>query len=1374
MARPKHQRKSQCPFSKLAIGILVVLSSAAAFAQQSNYPHLDISGYKKWEYKRVNVAPSRNYFSGLTQLGGYYPSYSGGPWQERLQLRILGQLSENLAVSYDLEQQPETPEKYNVKVAYFNNELTFGDFTANFSGNEFASASKYLNGVMITAKDSWYDIIAVPSAKLKSQTQSLTTQYGNNSMGPYNLGNGSIIEGSEKIELNEQRLIRNLDYTIDYFEGNVTFNRILTSLDEFKYTYEYTNILDLFFPSLSKRDFLGFQSRFTINPEEFGKPTPKREAVKAFARESFPISASESEQSEEEASGQYRLEHVPVVKFSEKITFRGRRLKSNEDYLIRYDSGRIKLSTKFLPSQQEPLIVEYNYYQTTRETDVIRGIGSRGPYVLSFDGIVYESERIEVDGKLVVRDLDYTINYKTGQVVFGLIIGPTSQIKASYRHKVMEFASLLSSTFPKELTIGATYLKESAKKSETTASSNLIETFRSSEIISDNYTLYLSNRPIVPSSEAALTIWVDGQIITAEVDYAIPETSIDPGTGAVIVTPEAALAYINDRSDPSDGHDTATIKFLNTAIIDQSTGEVTVAYTYYRSIVGQYSGVGKDIQGPYYLRNVRNIVPGTETVQVWEQGSSIITTYTRNSSFEANAGSTGYSINYNSNNPSITFNEELSTTKNFQILYQYIPPAGYEGDDLSQSLYGFDGGFLIGNIFKIDASYAKSETDQVYIAEATRESFVGNDTKTYTLHSSQDIIENSEKVYVNNNLLNKDIDYYFGYTAPGQVTFYYITPASADAIAIDYQFQSQSGIPVGQDVKAGAAYRLGAQTKILGDVLTLSGQTKQVDRDFTPMGGTSINLGSRYQDYKFKYNPEYHSLSLNYAYIENANPIGAATNRFLRSYDNSATLGIKPAELVQINFNWRNLRTLDDTTEAFSTQANDKSLDSYALSLIPVEYKRGQVAFNQKYDWKRTFSQVDVERDSNNFSETNMDYLHAKLDLDFTDRLKAGFDFQQSNPKTIALNSSSTEATAEAVSSYKITTDTAYKLTFDLTAGKLEKWTATVNLLDHREKSLISNFLSTDEAASTKNETYHMDLIPIKPLKIAMDHNRQERSTVLVGGANPLSSRTSSKITYSPLSWLGGGWDWSQGESIPETGLSYKTTGKNNTYNLTYKPISHRRFSLSSNFKLSGNYQTAPSGTYEAVPTDTNIFTQNYTVTLLPIPNIPLNLGLLFENYKNNKNHPDAPSKIDTETNNTTYSAGLSLTPIPSLRLSSSYNEKRTNVVKDINPTIEGDELTKTTLANKVIFSGFKWGTLVYDRQDEQNGGEVQAGEVAEIDFLKITETLSLNISVPVDNPVLTSFLFTASLKRVNYKNLLNSSDDFVATLTTFEGTLNF
>ncbi len=1355
-----------------------LLAAGTGFGQQT-YPQLDISGFKKWEYKDATVDPPRNYFAGLTQLGGYYPTFTGGPWQERLQLRIVGQLSEDLSVTYDLEQQPETPDRYDVKVKYYNNELTFGDFTANFSGNEFASASKFLNGVMLTAKDSWYDIITVPSAKLKSQTQSLTSQKGNNSKGPYNLGHGSIVEGSERIDLNGNPLTRNVDYTIDYFEGKVTFNRILTQDDEFKYTYEYTNILDLFFPTLSKRDFFGFQSRFTIDPEEFGKPEPKPEPVIESAREIFPSAGTEeSEIMEAEAAGRYLLGKTPVVKFSEKLVFMGTELRKNEDYIIRYEEGQIKLLTRFLPTTEEVLVVEYKYYQTESMTETIAGIGSRGPYRLSHPNLAPGSERIEVDGKFFVRDLDYTINYNTGEITFGVVIGPTSQIKATYRYNIMMVPEVPKSKFPKELKVGTTYLKESAKKSTGTYTATLIESVTGQDITNKNYHIYLQSRPIAPTSEPGATfiIKLDGVELTPEVDYAIPLTQVDP-SGNVIVTPEATLAYINDRTDPSDGYRTGTIKFLRPLTLT-STSQVTVTYTYYKGVVGKYSGVGGDGRGPYYLRNIRNIVPGTETVQVWEQGSSVITTYTRNSSFDADAGDTGYSINYNAENPSITFNRELATTKNFQIIYQYVPPRAFEGGDISQSVYGFDGSFKIGDAFKIDAAYAKSEIDQVYVTVSTNEFFSGNGSKNYPLHSPEDITEGSEKISVNDNLLNRDIDYYISYPKPGQINFYYITPTTADAISVDYEYKRppQPGdVLYGQEVKSDTAYRLGAETKLFGDVLTIGGATKQIGYDFTPMGGTSIGLGSKYKEYSLKFEPQYHSFYTNYAYKENLNPIGTTRGRYLRSYDNTVSTGINPNNAVKIDLSYRDYLTLDDLSdEPLAKHGSDNLQKSYSLSLIPAEFKRGQVALNLKGDLKKTHSQADFKEDSGSFSETNIDSLHGNAGLKFTDRVSMGFDYQRSEPKTTAYKQPTieSESTVEALSSHTRSTDTSYNFSVDLTPTFLQKWTARVSLQDHLAETLVKNFISTKETQTTKNETYHTDLTPISQLNASLDHNRQERSTVVIGGVNPKTERTSSNVRYTPYSWLSGGWSWSQSEAIPETGPEKKTTGRSNAYNASWIPISWDRVKLSTNFSISENIQTAPSGTFEGIRSDTNTISQGYTLGFTPHPNVPLSAGYTLENYKNKNDHPDQNSRIDTETENETITAGVTLTPVPPLTLSTNYNIKNTRVIHDLR--VSPEARTKTILDSKATYQLFSWGTLVYSRQDEKNGGEIQAGSVADLDLEKTTQTLSLNVTLPVDNPVLSSFVFIASMKNVKYKNLKNSADDFDATLTTLEGSLNF
>jgi hypothetical protein len=190
------------------------------------------------------------------------------------------------------------------------------------------------------------------------------------------------------------------------------------------------------------------------------------------------------------------------------------------------------------------------------------------------------------------------------------------------------------------------------------------------------------------------------------------------------------------------------------------------------------------------------------------------------------------------------------------------------------------------------------------------------------------------------------------------------------------------------------------------------------------------------------------------------------------------------------------------------------------------------------------------------------------------------------------------------------------------------------------------------------------------------------------------------------------------------------------------------------------------------VETDTNSFSQDYALNLLPHPLLPIILGINIENYHNQNNHPLSASRINLQTENQTLTAGLTWSPDVKFSFRSDYNLKITKIVQDLSLTPQSRQ--KTLFDNNVSYKIADWGTVSYDRLDEINGGEIQAGAIADLNLQKVTETLSLNVNLPVNNPVLSSFVFVASIKSVDYKNLKNTSEDFKAALTTFEGTLNF
>ena len=272
------------------VGTVLFQMTAPVFAAESEYPQFDVKGYSKYEFFNLGVDPKTNFFLAQTNLGSVSQTLGvSGPWQNRLKLQINGKLSELVALAYDIEQEPELPQKSDVVMDYGTNKLTFGDFSADYKGNEFATATKFLNGLMYSAKTSDFEMILIPSAKLRSNTLPLQVQKGNNTRGPYSLGRGTLVEGSERIEVNQVLQKRGVDYTIDYFEGKVTFGKILLPTDEIRYSFEFTNIADLFAPTTSRRDFFGIQARGRVDPSIFqGTPPVQSVAVSRSHEQLYP------------------------------------------------------------------------------------------------------------------------------------------------------------------------------------------------------------------------------------------------------------------------------------------------------------------------------------------------------------------------------------------------------------------------------------------------------------------------------------------------------------------------------------------------------------------------------------------------------------------------------------------------------------------------------------------------------------------------------------------------------------------------------------------------------------------------------------------------------------------------------------------------------------------------------------------------------------------------------------------------------------------------------------------------------------------------------------------------------------------------------
>lgn len=99
--------------------------------------------------------------------------------------------------------------------------------------------------------------------------------------------------------------------------------------------------------------------------------------------------------------------------------------------------------------------------------DRMYGDGTQGPYTLSFSPVVIDSERVTVNGQLLKRGDDYTIDYQAGTVTFiKTVIDQRSIIDITYDYKqtIYQHATYGLRGFIKpspNLKIGATYINDS-------------------------------------------------------------------------------------------------------------------------------------------------------------------------------------------------------------------------------------------------------------------------------------------------------------------------------------------------------------------------------------------------------------------------------------------------------------------------------------------------------------------------------------------------------------------------------------------------------------------------------------------------------------------------------------------------------------------------------------------------------------------------------------------------------------------------------------------------------------------------------------------------------------------------------------------------
>ncbi len=214
---------------KLILTLIFIFIPSLALAQTLSFNgNINIISY----YAYFSGDPSLNYLSSDIQEGIYF--YQNSQFS-------ISYLLQNLSLNFNYQSQPK--EKVNLSIKSQNLNLNFSnELYENLS--PLTLYNKVINGIYGLYEG---EKLTVDSIFAKIEGRKKVAKFsGNNTQGPYFIGDFFLIPYKEKVYLNGNLLKRDEDYIIDYTYGIIYFNFVISSQDEIILEYEISGNIEIY------------------------------------------------------------------------------------------------------------------------------------------------------------------------------------------------------------------------------------------------------------------------------------------------------------------------------------------------------------------------------------------------------------------------------------------------------------------------------------------------------------------------------------------------------------------------------------------------------------------------------------------------------------------------------------------------------------------------------------------------------------------------------------------------------------------------------------------------------------------------------------------------------------------------------------------------------------------------------------------------------------------------------------------------------------------------------------------------------------------------------------------------------------------------
>lgn len=220
-----------------AAGAVPAAAQITPWARREIFDRIQIAGQRRLGYHEVTISGDAEAYRSETYYGLGGQRFTDVGHVSVTGHNVLGTISFNVQLS---DNRFSDPQSQKATLTYKNGptSVELGDIRGSLlGGNRFVLFSKTLRGVSGQVRQGRFAAKAVLSeSRGSAKTISLN---GNNSAGPYYLGNSQIVADSESVRIDGVAMRLGQDYVINYELGAITFvNRVVPPTSSIVVTFE--------------------------------------------------------------------------------------------------------------------------------------------------------------------------------------------------------------------------------------------------------------------------------------------------------------------------------------------------------------------------------------------------------------------------------------------------------------------------------------------------------------------------------------------------------------------------------------------------------------------------------------------------------------------------------------------------------------------------------------------------------------------------------------------------------------------------------------------------------------------------------------------------------------------------------------------------------------------------------------------------------------------------------------------------------------------------------------------------------------------------------------------------------------------------------